>query len=253
MPHDDRRYRLLLRLLPRAFREEHERELLRLWRDESADALPDRRGRVWRAAVVDTLRTAPGIHAASWSSHLRHAWRGLTKSPVFAVAAIITLALGTGATGGVFSLLNTVVLQPLPWVAPDRVGLVWAVPPNGTRTWLSFPELEDLEREVSSLASVVGITDVRFALTSGESADEVQSLAVSHSLLSTLGVTVAAGRDFVRRSDVQVDLAERNRARVEVLDLDRAAGAGARLGIRVRDQVRAHRDRTRHVHDADYS
>jgi hypothetical protein len=57
-----------------------------------------------------------------------------------------------------------VLLRPLPWTSPDTVGLVWAVPPGGTATWLSVPELEDLPRRSTRLSAVAGIMDVRLAL-----------------------------------------------------------------------------------------
>src|SRR5687767_4012126 len=137
---DDRRFRWLLKLLPAAFREENERELLRIWREESRDAARDQRRGVWRAALKDTLRVAPGEYLSIWWRDVRFAGRGLRKSPAFALTAILTLGLGTGATATVFSLVNGVLLRPLPWRNPDAVALLWALQPSGERTWLSMPE-----------------------------------------------------------------------------------------------------------------
>jgi len=198
---DERRYRWLLRLLPASFRDEHERELMRVWRDESRDAAGPGSGRVWRSALTDTLRVAPREHASAWARDVRYAMRGLAKSPAFAITATVTLALGTGAAGAVFSLFNTVILRPMPWRAPERVGLVWAVPPGSDRTWLSFPELDELQRDIAGFSSVAGLTDVRFAFSDAGRAEEVQGLAVSHALFSTLGVRPRLGRDFSADDD----------------------------------------------------
>jgi predicted permease len=120
------------------------------------------------------------------------------------LAVMVTLALGTGAAGAVFSLVNGVLLRPLPWRAPEQVGLIWPVPPSGQRTWLSFPELDDLQREAanrSSLASVEGLTDLRPILFAGGAGRELQALAVSHGLFELLGVPPALGRSFTVTDD----------------------------------------------------
>jgi ABC-type antimicrobial peptide transport system permease subunit len=83
-----------------------------------------------------------------------HPFRRLWRTPAFSLAAILTLALGTGATGAVFTLVNAVLLRPLPFEAPDQVGLIWAVQPSGARTWLSFPELEDLQHATAAAAAL---------------------------------------------------------------------------------------------------
>jgi predicted permease len=101
----------------------------------------------------------------------------------------------------VFTLVNAVLLRPLPWTEPDRVGIVWAVPPTGERTWFSFPELEELQREVSGLASVAGFTDLRPNLVVDGVGHEVQALAVSHQFLTLLGVLPELGRDFSPEDD----------------------------------------------------
>ncbi len=194
-------YRWLLRLLPPSFREEYEDELVRTWR-----ALQRESGRAgaagfWRTALLDTLRTAAREYPEAFAGNLRVAGLQLRRAPGFAAAAILTLAVGMGATAGVFSLVNAILLRPLPFQSPDDVGLIWAVQPTGQRTWLSFPELEDLQAAAPAVSAVAGLTDLRMAASLGTAAEEVQALAVSHGFFRPLGVPPALGRDFTREDD----------------------------------------------------
>ena len=196
-----RGFRWLLRLLPGSFREEYGREILRAWHDEAGEAAREGRRGIWWRALGDTLDIAPREHAANWARDIAHAARRFRRSPVFFLTAVITLALGTGATAAVFSLVNGVLLRPMPWRDPDRVGLVWAVAPSGNRVWLSLPELEDLQRDTRTVAGAAGLTDALLRHAAADGAHEVQALAVSHSLFGLLGVAPALGRDFQASDD----------------------------------------------------
>src|SRR5262249_1765351 len=82
----------------------------------------------------------------------------------------------------------------------------WPVQPSGQRTWASFPELEDLQRESKAsgstpLSAVAGVTDLRPILMADDGARELQALAVSHELFGMLGVRPALGRDFTTDDD----------------------------------------------------
>ena len=202
MANTDRRFRWVLRLLPRSFREEHEREILRVWREEVRDADDPHSSRVWIRAVKDTLRVAPKEYAAACLRNIGVAARQLRRSPAFALTAVLTLALGTGATAAVFGLVNAVLLRPLPWQSPENVGLVWAVQPSGERTWLSFPELELLQQHTGGLSGASGITDLRPTYERDGVGQEVQALAVSHGFFAMLGVPPALGRDFVAEDEL---------------------------------------------------
>jgi predicted permease len=205
----DRRYRWLLWLFPASFREDHQKEILRVWREERRDTVND--GRVWRTALKDTLRAAPREYVAAIVQNLAIALRTLRQAPAFAITAVLTLGLGTGATAAVFSLVNGIILRPLPWQNPGAVGLVWAIQPSRERTWLSFPELDDIQRQITSFSSVAAFSDIRFAYIGKTEVTEVQSLAVSHEFFRVLGVPPARGRDFTPEED------HRNSSRTVVL------------------------------------
>jgi putative ABC transport system permease protein len=197
----DRRYHWLLRLLPPSFREDHGTELLLVWREERREAAAEGRREPWMAAARDTLRVAPREHVATAIRNVRFAIRRLRRAPAFTITAIFTLALGTGATASVFSLFNAVLLRPLPWRSPDTVGLIWPIEPSGERTWLSFPEIEDLQRDLTTVTGVAGFTDVRPTLVANGLGTELQALAVSHNFFALLGTSPVAGRDFTRADD----------------------------------------------------
>ena len=201
MANTDRRVRWILRLLPRSFREEHEREILLAWREEARDAGDRRAGGVLIPVLKDTLRVAPKEHLFALVRNVAVAARQLRRSPAFALTAVVTLALGTGATAAVFGLVNAVLLRPLPWQSPESVGLVWAIQPSGERTWLSFPELERLQQQPGGLSGASGITDLRPQYEHDGIGQELQALAVSHGFFGMLGVPLAAGRDFVSEDD----------------------------------------------------
>jgi len=134
---------------------------------------------------------------------LRYAVRGLRREPGFSLAAVLTLALGSGAAVGIFAIVNAVLLRPLPYRDPERVVLVWAARPDGARTWLSPPELDDLSRDARSFSAIAGMTDLRMNLVASGEPEEIQVVAASATLFPLLGVDAAHGALFDAADDVE--------------------------------------------------
>jgi putative ABC transport system permease protein len=111
-------YRRLLRLYPRDFRDEFGGEMTRLYRDRGRD---EPWWSLWCSLVADLVRTAPSEHLAMLRQDLRDAWRGLYRTPVITATAVLTLALGVGASTAVFSVVHGILLRPLPYSEPDRL------------------------------------------------------------------------------------------------------------------------------------
>ncbi|HLK64434.1 MAG TPA: ABC transporter permease [Bryobacteraceae bacterium] len=133
---------------------------------------------------------------------LRYGLRSLRKSPGFAVAAILTLALGIGANTAIFSVLNGVVLEPLPYREPDRL-VVAAVYNQKLQyaTRLSYPDFLDWKREVRSFEQIAAFKSSGFDLTGPGLPEHVNGEQVSSGFFGTLGVKLALGRELLPEED----------------------------------------------------
>jgi putative ABC transport system permease protein len=130
---------------------------------------------------------------------LRFALRQLRKSPGFALTTILTLALGIGATTTIFSLVNAVLLRPLPFPEQDR--LVWlqiesrtagvAVPGN-----VSYPDFFDWRLQQRSFSGIASYRNGSVTLTGAGDAQELTSEIVSKEFFQVLGVHPRLGREF---------------------------------------------------------
>src|SRR5918994_5049350 len=114
----ERVYRRLLRLYPRDFSDDYAEEMTGVYRDR---VRAEGAAGVWLALAADLVRTAPRGQLSTLVQDLRHAWRAWRRTPVLALAAVLTLALGVGANTAVFSVVHGVLLKPLPYPDADRL------------------------------------------------------------------------------------------------------------------------------------
>src|ERR671922_2486477 len=87
---------------------------------------------------------------------IRLAVRGLMKSPGFAAAALLTLALGIGATSAIFSVVKAVLLTSLPYAEPDRRVMIWSKWVSFDKTWLSDQEIVDYRTLSTTMTAIAG-------------------------------------------------------------------------------------------------
>lgn len=134
---------------------------------------------------------------------LRLACRSLRRSPAYATAAILTLALGIGANTAIFSALDGVVLKPLPYAKPDRLVIVAQYNPMlKSPTYLSYPDFLDWQRGDDLFEQMAAFTPLAgFDLTNPGTPEHVNGYEVSANFFSTLGVELAAGRSFSTDDD----------------------------------------------------
>ena len=141
---------------------------------------------------------------------LRYAVRGFARSPGFTIVAVVTLALGIGATTAIFSVVNGVLLRPLPFPAPHRLVNVWM---DNRRMGMaedihSYPNLEDLRTRNRSFEEIAAYTRGGANLTGGCQETECEPRRVNiiqarASLWKVLGVAPASGRTFTVEEETQ--------------------------------------------------
>jgi len=130
---------------------------------------------------------------------LRYGARALLKNPGFSLIAVITLALGIGANTAIFSVVNAVLLKPLPFNEPERLVMVWnrgAEAAGGDRTPLAVADLLDWRAQSRSFAEIGAFQNVVFNYTGGDSPERVQAAGVTANFFSVLGALPSLGRAF---------------------------------------------------------
>jgi predicted permease len=124
------------------------------------------------------------------------ALRGLRKAPGFAAVAIVTLALGIGATTAIFSVVNAALLRPLPLADPDRLVFLWNRSVNGRPNPLGPGRLLDFRRQVTSFESSAGISHISYTLTGVGDPESIPGSSVSSSFFDVLGAKPLLGDAF---------------------------------------------------------
>ena len=127
-----------------------------------------------------------------------YAVRMLAKSPGFTLAAILSLAIGIGANTSIFSIINALLLRPLPYRDADRLVILWNRSPglNITQDWFSTAQYFDIKTGHHGLEQVAIAIGGNYNLTSKGEPERVGTIRVSSNLLPMLGQTAALGRVF---------------------------------------------------------
>jgi putative ABC transport system permease protein len=199
-----RLYQPFLWLYPAEFRDEYRRELclafVDRWREEHslAGSLL-----VWLHAIFGIFYQAPREHYHMIIHDLRYAFRILRKDFSVTAAAILILALGIGSTTLVFSLVNGLLLRPLPYPQPERIIAVTESSPKDPNetTQISFPNYFDI-RNRTRLLEDIGVYDNNQSAVRGEgSAERIPSAVVSDGVFRVLGVEPLLGRAISLEDD----------------------------------------------------
>ena len=132
---------------------------------------------------------------------VRYAFRALKRAPGFAAVSIVTLALGIGATTVVYSIVDGILLRPLPIADADRVMLARETAPSGNEMGLSWPNFLDWSSRQTSFETFAGWRGLTANLTGIDRPRRLNVRQVTWNLLSALGVKVAVGRDFTAGDD----------------------------------------------------
>jgi putative ABC transport system permease protein len=129
---------------------------------------------------------------------LRYGWRMMRRSPGFAAVALLTLAIGIGANAAIFSIVNGVLLRPLPFPDSSRIVTIWETDANrnvvrGTASPAEFLDWRDMNH---SFAELSGWRSLLFTITGSGDAEQVHGSQVSGNFFRMLGVGPVIGRDF---------------------------------------------------------
>lgn len=220
----ERLYRLLLRLYPGSFRRRYGADLVQGYRDrgsEPAHAGPMGRVRLWSFLLRDLLASAllerveewrrrraegPGAGlrglSASLYQDVMHAVRSHGRSPGFLAAALLTLALGIGATTTIYSVVDGVLLKPLPYRSPERLVQVGATYAGyGGLASLSPPTFFDLRDRSRSFEHLAASRLEWLTVVGAGEPERVFAAGVSAEFFSLLGVEASSGRLFSPTDD----------------------------------------------------
>jgi putative ABC transport system permease protein len=146
---------------------------------------------------------------------LKYAIRSLFKAPGFVAIAILTLALGIGANTAIFTVVNAVLLRPLPYANPERLVMVWQdlrARGGPADEWATPGNYADWRRETGIFEQIAVISGWRPTLTGGTTPEPISGEQVSHEYFSVLGIVPALGRSFTQEDDVP------NARRVAIID-----------------------------------
>ena len=152
--------------------------------------------------IKEECRDARGVSFLEtlWQD-VRFGFRMLWKSPGFTAVAVLTLALGIGANTALFSVVNGVLLNPLPYPHPDQLVTLHESKPNFNTGSISYPNFLDWQRENHTLSSMAVSRSYSFSLTNLGEAEQIQGQFVTSDFFSILGVKPVTGQSFVRDDD----------------------------------------------------
>ena len=127
---------------------------------------------------------------------LLYTLRSLRKAPGFTMVVILTLALGIGANTAIFSVVEGVVLAPLPYHQPDQLVIVWEKNPSGRNISPSYPDFQDWRRTTRAFQDMAAFTWHAYDLTNPGSPEHLDGWQISSGFFRALGVNLIVGRDF---------------------------------------------------------
>jgi predicted permease len=137
---------------------------------------------------------------------LKFALRQLLKNPGFTAVAIVTLALGIGANTAIFSVLDQLLIRPLPVQEPQRLALVGQPRRDGNVDFdFNYPLFLDYQSQNTVFSQLAATSEMDVGLGTGGATDRQRAMVVSGNYFNMLGVNAALGRTFARNEGAQID------------------------------------------------
>ena len=153
--------------------------------------------------VAQTTEVYRQVRSFTWLEELprdiRYAARTLRRSPTFTAAAAATLALAIGANTVMFSVINAVLLRPLPYRAPEQLAMLWTEDPtqNLREGRSALWDVDEWRNQSRTFAELATFDTVGTILTTADGVEQIVGASVSPNLLSVLGVQPVLGRSFL--------------------------------------------------------
>jgi putative ABC transport system permease protein len=134
---------------------------------------------------------------------IKYAVRTFARNPGFTIAMIVILALGIGANSAIFSVINAVLLRPLPFDEPDRLVMIWQTDPSAgnTRHPVSYPNIEDWRRECQAFEDIAAFCPRGKTFFGEEYPAQVSGVCASANLFSLLRINPQLGRTFTTEEE----------------------------------------------------
>src|SRR4051812_41097725 len=145
---------------------------------------------------------------------LRYSIRGLLKHKSFTFAAILTLAVGIGACTAIFSVVQAVIIQPLPYPQPERLVMVWETEKSGERTNVGYPTFVDWRNQSHAFEAISVIGDWGPTLSGVGDPQALSGARVTADFFRVLGIKPYLGRTFTAEDD------RANAARVAIISYE---------------------------------
>ena len=152
--------------------------------------------------VREQVRSAGWEHVVETAyTDLRYGARRLRSEPVFTAVAVLTLALGVGATTAIFSAVHPILLEPLPYPDPERIVVLWEDPGNGLRIPGTFGMYRELASRARSFQALAVLRAWQPTMIGADQPERFNGQRVSAAYFQVLGVEPALGRAFERADD----------------------------------------------------
>jgi len=161
-------------------------------------ALRERRRRRRRPRLAE--RSASSFEGVL--QDLRDAFRSLASTKQSTSSAIATMALGIGGATAIFSLVDGILLKPLPFASPERLVIANELAPGGTRTGVSWLDFKDWKNSLVSFDELAAVEPVNYILSNDDGATRLTGRRVTWNFLRVLGVRPMLGRDLVPDDDL---------------------------------------------------
>ncbi len=194
-------YRALLHLYPVSFRNEYGGEMTAVFAHQLRGTGVLGRAWLWISAFFEIAANASAVHADILRQDIRYAGRALGRTPGFAFASIVVVALGIGATTAAFSIADHVLLRPLPFHDPGRLVKLWERIPEYSRMELSPGNFRDWQHMSRSFVSMGAWHSISANLIGEGAPERIDGSAVTSGVLPTLGVAPLFGRVFSEEDD----------------------------------------------------